>query len=147
MIQWIKKMFKKYRESISYLFFGVVTTVIDFAIFETLCYFYGKDHVLVINIIAWCGAVLFAYVTNKLFVFESRSWEKKVVLSEFGSFISARLISLLIAEAILSINKLWPVNVTILKIISQIVVIVFNFVASKLVIFRKDSQKKESKEE
>ena len=77
----IRKVISK--EVISYLFFGVMTTVVNFVIFG-LCE--GRMNVLIVNAIAWVGAVIFAFITNKLFVFESKSWKGSVLKVEIPFF-------------------------------------------------------------
>ena len=96
----IKKVLNK--ETILYVVFGVLTTVVNFAAFKVFDMIFTRatqvDLTLVTNVIAWIIAVAFAYVTNKLFVFESKSWERGIVLKESLSFTAARLFSLGVEE-------------------------------------------------
>ncbi len=138
----IRKVISK--EVISYLFFGVMTTVVNFVIFG-LC---DSLNVLVANAIAWVGAVAFAFVTNKLFVFESKSWKPKVLFKELPTFVGARLLTLGLEEAGLLVLIEWLHLDTVLtlpfiggemiiKIIISVVVVVLNYVFSKVLIFKK----------
>ena len=92
---------------------------------------------MISNIIAWFAAVIFAYITNKLFVFESKNTNIKFILKELTSFMSCRILSGTI-ELILMyimINFMF-INDFIVKIITNIVVVVLNFIFSKLIIFK-----------
>lgn len=133
----IKELFLKYKEVISYLFFGGCTflvSIISFYVFNKVLSF--NEHVS--NIISWILAVAFAFVTNKVFVFESKAKEKKTVIKELISFVTARLLTLGIEEIILFVGcNLLNIDALIVKIIAQVVVIVSNYFLSKLFIFKK----------
>ncbi len=142
----IKEFIKKLltREVILYLIFGVLTTVIDFIVFYCAYNFLHIDEMLA-TAIAWCAAVVFAYVTNRLFVFESREKESVGILREIGLFVGARLISLGISELIvLLIMKVigfdGKVGSVVTKLVCAVVVVIFNYFASKLVIFKKNNE-------
>ena len=125
----------KYQEYISYLVFGVLTTLVNLAIFYVL---ERLMNYLVANVIAWIGAVVFAYVVNKLFVFESDRRDIRGLLFEISTFFTARLLSLGLEEGILFLFvEQLGCRAGIVKPFAQILVVVFNYVASKLVIFRK----------
>lgn len=94
----------KKKELILYLVFGVLTTVVNWIAFGIFKQF---TPLLIANVIAWVFAVAFAYVTNKLFVFESKSWEKNVFIKEVISFTGARLFSLGVEELGLIILVNW----------------------------------------
>lgn len=135
----IKELIKKYKEIIMYLIFGVLTTLVNIVSF----YIMDKCNInlYVNNTIAWILSVLFAYITNKLFVFESKSLEPKIVIKEGLSFFGFRLISyfmdmlcIFIMVDIFSINKM------ISKIVGNVIVIIANYIFSKLFIFRKDTK-------
>lgn len=163
---------KKFKEIILYLIFGVLTTVVNFIAFgicKTFC------DPLIANVIAWVFAVAFAFVTNKFFVFESKSWKKNIVIKEAASFTGARLFSLGVEEAGLIIMIKWLklspplgefagkcldltklVNITlpdviyekldgdmVVKLILAVVVIILNYVFSKLIIFKKKEETEE----
>ena len=133
----IKELFLKYKEVISYLFFGGCTflvSIISFYIFNKALSF--NEHIS--NIISWILVVAFAFVTNKVFVFESKAKEKKTVIKELISFVTARLLTLGIEEIILFVGcNLLNIDALIVKIIAQVVVIVSNYFLSKLFIFKK----------
>ena len=94
----IKNLFNKYKEIISYLFFGVMTTLVNFVSFWAFNKILGESLYLISNVIAWVISVVFAYVTNKLWVFESKSWKFRVLLKEVPEFFAARVFSLCVEE-------------------------------------------------
>lgn len=139
-IQKIKELIKKHEELIKYLVIGVLTTVINYIIFAILVKVANID-MHVSNIIAWIVSVIFAYFTNKLFVFESKSFELKVIGKEVLSFGAARIFSLLLEEVILYIFvNLLNMNELIIKLIANVIVIIVNYILSKFIIFKKDSK-------
>ena len=135
----IKDLFIKYQEIISYLIFGVLTTLISLATYYLLVYTIldpNKGFELqVANIISWIAAVTFAYFTNRKYVFKSNK-EKR--LKEAFNFYLSRLSTLLIDMFLmwLLVTKL-SFNDKVIKMIVQIVVIVLNYVFSKFLVFRK----------
>lgn len=147
----IKKLFVKYKELISYVFFGVLATVVNIVCFKIFDVILGSHLYLLNNIISWIITVIFAYFTNKLWVFESKSWKADIVLKEIISFFGARLFSLAVEEAglwlmidIMSMGEIsWELlgftvgGNMIVKIIMQVVVVILNYVFSKLIIFKK----------
>ena len=147
----IKNLILKYKELILYLIFGVLTTFVSIFSFWLFGLFIPDKLYLITNVISWVIAVIFAFVTNKLFVFESKKWGKAELSSEVPKFLGARVFSLIIEELglILFIDLLnfkelsWTVlgfNVTgelIAKTIMAIVVIVLNYFFSKFMIFKK----------
>ena len=137
MIKLIKELFNKYKELIMYGIMGVLTTVINIIAFAICEKIFGIN-ALISNIIAWIVSVIFAYITNKLFVFESKSFKRDVLIKEIISFTSARIFSLLLEEVIIYIMiDLMNINSLIVKIFSNVVVIAVNYVLSKLIIFKK----------
>ncbi|HCQ5838910.1 TPA: GtrA family protein [Clostridioides difficile] len=128
---------KKHRETILYLFFGAFTTlvnIVSYLFFTRVILF----NFMVANALAWILAVLFAYVTNKFFVFESKRIEIKFLLKEFFSFISFRLLSGAVEMLIMYVMiDLLFVNDVIVKVFTNIVVIVLNYLFSKMIIFKK----------
>lgn len=147
----MKALFIKYKELITYVIFGVLTTVVNFGIFWLFNLLLGEELYLVNNVIAWVAAVAFAYVTNKLWVFESKSWKPSVIAKEIPSFVAARLFSLAVEEGglwlfidVLAFDKLsfsvLSFTITgklIAKLILQVIVVILNYIFSKLVIFKK----------
>lgn len=132
----LKSLWNKYKEILLYLFFGGVTTVVNYGVYA-LCGHVFHLGVVPSNIIAWVLAVIVAYVTNKLWVFESKSWKAKVVGKEFGEFVLARLSTLVIETILLWIfvDKL-HVNDLIMKIITNVIVVILNYIFSKFFIFK-----------
>ncbi len=131
------KFVAKYREMIIYLVFGVLTTIVNFIIYFPLLYFLQLP-ATASNIIAWCISVLFAFFTNKVFVFSSKNWSIKTALPEFFAFISCRLLSVFLESAILFISiDLLEGNGVIWKVIASVFVIIINYLASKLMIFKR----------
>ncbi len=147
----ISNLFKKYKELITYVIFGGLTTVVNLISFKLFNVILGEEHYLISNVIAWFIAVVFAYVTNKLFVFESRSWEIKIIRKEIISFFAARVFSLGIEELglwiLVSLLHFDTYSITlfgiviggkmIAKIVLAVVVVILNYIFSKLVIFKK----------
>lgn len=176
----LKKLINK--ETITYLIFGVLTTVVNFIAFEACDRLFEKtasvDLTLLTNVIAWVASVAFAYVTNKLFVFESKSWKGSVLIKEIPSFVGARVFSLGVESLGLLVFITWlgfdkftlnlpldidiggkllvfinwlgfdkftlnlPLSITIggkllVKIGLAVIVVIMNYVFSKLVIFKK----------
>ena len=91
MIEKCKALLHKYRETVMYLIFGVATTVVSFALYYALL-FLGM-HYLVAQTLSWIGAVIFAYITNKIWVFESKVRGFLPLVKEFASFVLSRLFS------------------------------------------------------
>lgn len=140
----INNLIKKFlnKETISYLIFGVLTTIINIVVFwfaeRELAFIMSKDAAsLVGNVIAWVISVAFAFVTNKLFVFESKSMAFKVVMAELTGFVIARLLSLAFDEGFMFVAiVLLGMNSLLAKIISNVFVVIINYVLSKFFIFK-----------
>ncbi len=146
MLQW---------EIVSYLVFGVLTTAVNFLAYWLVNLPMGKNYdsrvlfsaggfdfkwIYLANAIAWVVAVTFSFVGNKVLVFESRASDAKTVLREAAQFFGARILTLVLFEELLFGLLAGFMNSWIAKIISGVLVIVFNYVASKLVIFRKKKE-------
>ena len=135
----IKSVYEKYKEIINYLIFGVLTTVISLIVYYGLTFtiINPNDALMlqVANVISWIAGVLFAYFTNRKYVFESKNTNK---IKEFISFVGARVTTLLLDMAIMGLGvTILHGNDKIMKLISQILVIVGNYVLSKVFVFRK----------
>lgn len=133
----IKQLLKKYRELILYGFWGILTTILNYGIYFIFTKNFNINY-LFSNIIAWLFAVIFAFITNKIFVFQSTSWNFSIVFNELWQFISARLFSVIVETIILYtfVNCL-GFRDDILKIFTNILVIIINYVLAKFVIFYK----------
>ncbi|MBP1856068.1 GtrA family protein [Metaclostridioides mangenotii] len=130
------EIFQKYKETILYLIFGVLTTLINIATYAFCTRILGVNY-YISNIIAWFVAVLFAYITNKFYVFESKSIEYKYVIKEMLSFMSCRVLSGVIELVLMFVMlNLLLINDFIVKVITNIVVIIINFILSKLIVFK-----------
>ena len=133
----MKALLEKYRGLILYAVFGALTTAINIAAYA-LCYRVLKLPNVPSNVVAWVLAVLFAFVTNKLYVFESKSLERGTVLRELLSFVGARLATGLLDLAVMFVGvDLLHGPDLVFKVASNIVVIILNYVFSKLIVFRK----------
>ena len=140
----INNLIKKFlnKETISYIIFGVLTTIINIVVFwfaeRELAFIMSEDAAsLVGNVIAWVISVAFAFVTNKLFVFESKSMAFKVVMAELTGFVIARLLSLAFDEGFMFVAiVLLGMNSLLAKIISNVFVVIINYVLSKFFIFK-----------
>ncbi len=135
----IKKIWNQYKELILYVFFGGCTTLINIVVYF-VCRQWLWMSVVAADVSAWFLSVVFAYVTNKLFVFESKSWRSQLVAKEVAEFFAARVFSLGVDVAILYVTvevlDWWELP---MKIIANVVVIVINYIFSKWIIFRKDA--------
>ncbi|MBQ4267842.1 MAG: GtrA family protein [Clostridia bacterium] len=156
MINTIKSLIIKYKELITYGIFGVATTVVDFVTFKLAGMVLGESLYLLSNVIAWVVSVIFAYITNKLWVFESKSMKLEVVLKELLSFFAARGFSFIVSEAglfllvdaagfseySLTVLGIGISGTMIAKILVAVVVVIINYFFSKLFIFKKDKKDK-----
>ncbi|MBO5198261.1 MAG: GtrA family protein [Lachnospiraceae bacterium] len=143
MIEKFKRLFERFvnRETISYVIFGGLTTVVNFVVYYLFCNILGIT-TLVANAIAWVAAVVFAYVTNNIWVFQSKFESVKTEAEKIIKFFGARVFSFLIEEAgLLLMVDLAGMNNLIAKLILAVVVVILNYVFSKLFIFNnKDGQ-------
>ena len=137
MFEKIRTIVKDHWDIITYLVFGVLTTVVNYAIYLP-CLNLLRMPAAVSNCIAWVVAVAFAFVTNKPFVFGSHDWSLKTVIPELGKFVATRISSGAIETVILlvAVDTLGG-NGNIWKLITQVLVIIINYVGSKLLVFRK----------
>ena len=137
MVQKIRTLIEKHWDIVSYLFFGVCTTIVNYLVYIP-CYNFLGMSASVSNMVAWVVAVAFAYLTNKPFVFKSNDWSAATVVPELTKFVGCRIGSG-VAETIvlfLAVDLLgW--NGNIWKLVTQVMVTVMNYVASKLLVFRK----------
>ena len=139
MIEFIKRMLKKYREQISYLFFGGLTTLLSWGLYSLLYYVvFNKSLNALSNVISEILAITFAYVTNKLFVFQSKTETKRDFVREVISFFALRGVSFFV-----NLGAMWLLVDLLLfegwicKIVVNVVVIILNYVFSKLFVFNK----------
>ena len=133
----IKALMVQYWEVLSYLIFGVLTTVVNYLVYLPVYNFVGLSAALS-NAIAWVVAVAFAYLTNKPFVFKSHDWSAKTVIPELTKFVGCRVASGAAETLILLVTVdilCW--NGNIWKLVTSVLVVILNYIASKLVVFRK----------
>lgn len=129
--------YSKYKETFLYLVFGVLSTGVNIGTYILVTRLTNLEF-MIANIIAWVVAVLFAYLTNKLFVFKSKKLELEFLVKEFTSFISCRIFSLFIEMIIMYVMiDMLLINDIVVKVTTNIVVIVINYLLSKLIIFKK----------
>lgn len=136
----IKKYYNKYREVIMYLIYGVLTTIVNFVVYFGLTFLVGTSDGWIgftFNVVANIIAILFAYVTNRKFVFKSKATTRKEIIKEISSFFSCRIASMIIDSLIYYIGcTLMKIPDFIIKPIAQVVVIVLNYIFSKLIVFK-----------
>lgn len=137
MINFILSLMKKHKSLIAYGIFGVLTTVVNIVTYN-LCYNSANLSNTLSNVIAWILAVVFAYLTNKVWVFGSESWEWDVLKREVSAFVSCRLATGVLDVVIMFICvDLLSMHALMMKVISNVLVIVLNYIFSKIVIFKK----------
>lgn len=137
MLQKIKNLIQKHWDIVSYLFFGGLTTLVNFLVYVP-CYNWLSLSATLSNVIAWVVAVAFAYLTNKPFVFHSHDWSFKTVGPELAKFVGCRVGSGLLETAVLFVTVdclNWNGNV--MKLILAVAVVILNYVGSKLLVFKK----------
>ncbi len=157
----MKKLFFKHKEIITYIIFGVLTTLINwcaYVIFTNMCGF----TVLSANFLSWICGVVFAFTTNKIWVFNSKSFAPKTVIKEAISFISSRAVTgvlevfgvPLLAKSgfdtiFYTVAQNLNLNYDILytdgiysKLAFAVIVVILNYVFSKLIVFKKDNKKR-----
>ena len=126
----------KYRRVLLYLFFGVVTTLVNIISYK-VCTNIFEINYLISNVIAWIIAVIVAYLTNKKYVFKVITKNLKEQIKEFITFILARIVSLIVDMIIMYLGvSILVINDTIVKIISNIIIIILNYFFSKIFVFR-----------
>ena len=131
----VQPFYQKYKEQLLYLFFGGLTTVISIAVFSFFTLVVPCDE-LIANLISWIVAVMFAFLTNRTWVFQSDS--RQSFFKQMQSFYLGRVATLGVEELILLVFvKFLSVNAMLVKIVAQIVVIVLNYFVSKWFVFRK----------
>ncbi|MGN1330335.1 MAG: GtrA family protein [Clostridia bacterium] len=136
----IKKYYKKYEEIIKYLIFGVLTTIVNFVTYYILVFLCRTEAGvigIVCNVTATIVSIFFAYVTNRKFVFKSKITGKKEVFKEMFSFFSCRAFSFFMDFLIYLIGcTIMKLPSFIVKMVSQVVVTILNYIFSKLIIFK-----------
>ena len=133
----LSNLYKKNKEIINYLIFGGLTTLVSILIYALFAKIFLINY-LISNVLSWIIAVMFAFITNKLYVFESKSKDKKIVFKEITNFFFFRIVSLIIEMIIMYVFvDLLSIDDLITKIIAQIIVILSNYIFSKVFVFKK----------
>lgn len=134
----MKSLILKYKSVLTYILFGICTTIVNLIVYYicvriiTLSTFYSTA-------IAWALAVAFAFITNKIWVFESKLWMRKIVLKELLAFFLCRIVTGVLDVVIMVITvDVFLLNDVMMKTSSNILVILLNYVASKTMIFREE---------
>ena len=136
-MEYLIKLLNQYKGMLLYIIFGLSTTAVNMIAYDIT---YNRLDIsnLVSTVIAWAFAVVFAFITNKIFVFDSKSFEWSILRNELITFFTCRLLTGFLDVAIMFVAvDLMNWNGMLWKIISNIIVIILNYIASKLVIFKK----------
>ena len=136
-------IYKKYQEIINYLIVGFLTTLVSiftYFIFSLILDINKNILFMLANILSWICAIVFAYITNKKYVFKTTYFNKKEEIKTFSFFITSRLTTLFIELTFMFFTvKILLLNDKIAKVIAQIIVIVLNYFISKIFVFKKKS--------
>lgn len=142
-LKFLADIYRKHREGMRYLIFGGLATMVNiltYIIFAKLIFINLNDNLRVnlSNILAIVASILFAYITNKLWVFETKTDSKKDLLKEFISFIGCRIVTAVLDMGLMQVTvNIFNWNEILMKILVNIIVILLNFIFSKLIIFKK----------
>lgn len=150
-MQKVKKLFTKYKEIILYIIFGVLTTAVSFVSYGILTKLIQMQSeiagIAVANVISWICAVIFAFITNKIWVFESRTGGAKALLSELWKFVASRLVTGALEWfgvpflVYLGLNQtVFGVKGMLSKLIISAAVVILNYVFSKILVFNKKNR-------
>lgn len=139
----IKELYVKYKEIINYLIVGVLTTIVSLAVYYISVFtFLNPDNAVqlqIANILSWIAGVTFAYLTNRKYVFESKEKNK---LKEASKFVLSRIITLIMDMLIMYLGvTVLHGNDKIMKLVSQVVITISNYIFSKLFVFAKKEEK------
>ncbi len=145
----LKGLFLKYKEIIMYLIFGVLTTLVSwgsYALFEIIFGTIIANSIVlssVANVLSWICAVLFAFITNKLWVFESKSFKSDVIFKEMATFVGSRLATGVLEWVgvpllmLIGLNQsIFGIEGMVAKVVVSVVVVILNYVLSKLFVFK-----------
>jgi len=137
LIDFVKKMYKKYEAIILYVFFGGLTTVVDFTVYFSTTRLFGLNEQIA-TWLAWFCAVLFAFFTNRKWVFKAEHPGFKAFAWQVGSFFASRLFSGFINWLMIFVFvSLMGISDIIIKCAAAVVVIILNYILSKLIVFKK----------
>ena len=146
----INNFIKKYEEQLSYLFYGVLTTIVNYVTFALLRVWWGDFWIHIINLVTFIVATLFAYITNKIFVFKNRNWGFRHTWVELSSFFVSRISSFFIEAAglYICVNIFKVGKYTLIffdgtmaaKIILSFVAVIINYFLSKFIVFKNKTE-------
>lgn len=143
LLRLFEPFYKKHKEGLLYLFFGGVTTLVSFFVFWLFDAVVGLDPLLA-NLISWVTAVAVAYVTNRIWVFTAHACGLRGISLEIVSFYASRVATFLLEEAILLVFVTWLALPSMpVKIAASVLVVILNYVFSKIFVFRKSGSKEE----
>ena len=132
----MRKLLEKYWDILTYLFFGVLTTAVNYLVYLP-CYNLLHWSAGLSNVLAWIVAVAFAFLTNKPFVFRSHDWSWKVLWPELTKFVGCRIGSGVLETAILMVTVDWlKCNGNVWKLITAVLVVILNYIGSKFLVFK-----------
>lgn len=136
----LKQLYKKYREPILYVWFGGWTTVVNYVSYLLLSHLFDVNY-LAATVIAWGLSVLFAYLTNRKWVFVSQANTPKGIAKEAVSFLGSRIFSGVCDTVLMYLCvTVMQLNGDICKLLINVLVIIINYLLSKLFVFRKKSE-------
>lgn len=136
----LRQLLNKYRGLVLYLIFGVLTTAVNYIVYFPLLILLDMP-ASVCSVISWIAAVAFAFLTNKPFVFNSHDWSAGVVFPELGKFVSSRLFSGAVETLFILLTvDICGLNGVVMKLVISVVVIVLNYITSKLFAFHKKKE-------
>ncbi len=133
----MEELWKKYKDVIPYIFFGVLTTLVNIIVYWIFAHPLHLQ-VMISTIVAWVASVLFAYITNRIWVFHSTATTSAEIMKEVVAFFSCRLATGILDWVCMYVFvNLLAWNDLLVKCGANVLVIVLNYVASKVLIFRK----------
>lgn len=131
---------KKHWDVVIYLLFGIFVTITNYVVYLPLYNIVGLSATLS-NGVAWVASVLVAFLTNKPFVFKSNDWSAKVVVPEILKFVGCRIGSGIAETAILFVTvDLLQWNGNVFKLLTSVLVVILNYIGSKLLVFKSEDQ-------
>ncbi len=137
MFRFMWPFYKKNKDKLLYLFFGALTTLVNLVVFFVLTEYPWQINVTVGNVISVMAAILFAYVTNKIWVFQSKTKGAGELFSEFCRFVGGRLSTMVIeVGGVYLIYNIMGYSKMGAKLITQVIVIIGNYFISKFLVFR-----------
>lgn len=136
----LEPFYQKHKEILLYLFFGGLTFLVSIASYGYCNLVLGINE-LVANVISWILAVSFAFLTNRIWVFQAPTHSAAEFVAQLVTFFGGRVVTLVVEEVLLLVFITWlHFPSMLIKILAQVIVIVLNYVISKLVVFRKKGQ-------